>query len=116
MRTEKCDPQMESMSQRMNLRDLLERRTTAAPERNFLASEVDGRRYTYREFNQAVNRTAAMLSANGVRQGNVVSLLLPNSVEYIIAYFACWKLGAIAGPVNSLLKSQELSYVIGNSE
>jgi long-chain acyl-CoA synthetase len=41
---------------------------------------------------------------------------MPNGVEYIIAYFACFKLGALAGPVNSLLKSEELTYVIANSE
>ena len=34
-----------------------------------------------------------MLAANGVRKGDVVSLLLPNSVEYVIAYFACWQIG-----------------------
>jgi long-chain acyl-CoA synthetase len=37
-------------------------------------------------------------------------------VEYIIAYFACFKLGALAGPVNSLLKPQEVAFVIGDSE
>ena len=57
-----------------------------------------------------------MLWANGVRKGDVVSLLLPNSVEYVIAYFACWHLGALAGPINSLLKAQEIAYVISNSE
>ena len=46
----------------------------------------------------------------------MVSLLMPNSVEYIIAYFACWKIGALAGPVNSLLKAHEIAYVISNSE
>jgi len=33
-----------------------------------------------------------------------------------MAYFACWQLGALAGPINSLLKSQEIAYVISNSE
>ena len=46
----------------------------------------------------------------------MVSLLLPNSAEYVIAYFACFKLGALAGPVNSLLKPEEMAYVVGNSE
>ncbi len=41
---------------------------------------------------------------------------MPNSAEYIIAYFACFKLGALAGPVNSLLKPEEIEYVVGNSE
>src|SRR5260370_1157928 len=42
--------------------------------------------------------------------------LRPNSAEYIISYFACWKLGATAGPVNSLLKDQEMTFGIDNSE
>src|SRR5258705_1267034 len=57
-----------------------------------------------------------MLRARGVGKGDVVSLLMPNSAEYIISYFACWKLGAVAGPVNSLLKAQEMSFVISDSE
>src|SRR5688500_11597402 len=61
-------------------------------------------------------RTDGMLAANDRQKGNVVSLLLPNSVEYVIAYFACWQLGALAGPINSLLKSEEIAYVISNSE
>ena len=64
----------------------------------------------------AVNRAARMLAAAGVGKGDVVSLLMPNSAEYIIAYFACWKLGAIAGPINSLLKAQEIAFVISDSE
>src|SRR6266849_9865647 len=41
---------------------------------------------------------------------------MPNSAEYIIAYFACWKVGALAGPVNSLLKEHETAFVMNNSE
>jgi long-chain acyl-CoA synthetase len=99
-----------------NLRELLEARADAAPEKVFLFSEADGRRFTYREFDAAVNRASHMLSAHGVGKGDVVSLLLPNSAEYVIAYFACFKLGALAGPVNSLLKTEEMVYVVGNSE
>ena len=41
---------------------------------------------------------------------------MPNCPEYLIAYFACWKIGAIAGPINSHLKNEELEYVLNNSE
>jgi long-chain acyl-CoA synthetase len=41
---------------------------------------------------------------------------MSNSAEYIIAYFGCWKLGALAGPVNSLLKEHETAFVMNNSE
>lgn len=96
--------------------ELLQQRVAAAPDKLFLFSEADKRRFTYREFAAAVMRTANLLAAHGVQKGDVVSLLLPNSVEYVVAYFACWQLGALAGPINSLLKSEEIAYVISNSE
>ena len=106
----------EAVSEPQNIRDLLESRAGAAPDKHFLFSEADGRRFTYAEFDAAVNRTAWLLATQGIRKGDAVSLLMPNGPEYIIAYFACFKLGALAGPVNSLLKSEEIAYVIGNSE
>jgi len=99
-----------------SIRDLLEQHVRTTPEKVFLLSEPDGRKFTYFEFDVAANRAASMLAAHGVGKGDVVSLLMPNSVEYIIAYFACWKLGALAGPVNSLLKEQEIAFVLNNSE
>ncbi|MDQ3803795.1 MAG: long-chain fatty acid--CoA ligase [Acidobacteriota bacterium] len=99
-----------------NLRELLELRAAAAPDKTFLSSEADGRDFTYREFDAAVNRTARLLRAAGVSKGDRVSLLLPNGAEYVIAYFACFKVGALAGPVNSLLKPDEIAYVVGDSE
>jgi long-chain acyl-CoA synthetase len=96
--------------------ELLKQRVAATPDKIFLVSEADNRQYFYNEFEAAVMRTTRMLAAKGVQKGDVVSLLLPNSVEYVIAYFACWQIGALAGPINSLLKSQEIAYVISNSE
>ena len=103
-------------SEPRNIGELLEQRVALAPDKFFLFSEPDGRQFNYAEFNLAVNRAAAMLAAQGVGRGDVVSLLLPNSAEYIIAYFACWQLGALAGPVNSLLKEHEIEFVMNNSE
>jgi long-chain acyl-CoA synthetase len=99
-----------------NVRKLLEDRVSRYAEKTFLFSEADDRRWTYSEFDKAVNRTANLLKANNIAKGDVVSLLMPNSAEYVIAYFACWKIGALAGPVNSLLKTEEIEYVVTNSE
>ena len=99
-----------------NLAQLLEHRVAEQPGKQFLFSECDGRSFTYAEFQAAVNRAASILSLHGIGKGDVVSLLMPNGVEYVIAYFACWKLGALAGPINSLLKADEIAYVISNSE
>ena len=109
-------PRPEQPREARNLRELLEERARLNPDRPALFSEADGRRYTYAQLDAAVNATAHMLAARGIVKGDVVSLLMPNSVEYIVAYFACFKLGALAGPINSLLKPQEMAYVLANSE
>jgi long-chain acyl-CoA synthetase len=104
------------MDEPKNIRELLEQRAQATPDKTFLFSEADGRSYTYALLDAAVNRAARMLAALGIKKGDAVSLLMPNSAEYIISYFACFKLGALACPVNSLLKPEEITYVIANSE
>ncbi len=105
----------ESQSAPQNLGQLSRQRVAASPEKDFLFSESDGRRFSYTQFEQAVTRAARLMQSHGVAIGDVVSLLMPNSAEYIIAYFACWQLGALAGPVNSLLKEEEISFVMNNS-
>jgi long-chain acyl-CoA synthetase len=107
---------VEGQGEARNIRELLERRAGQTPDQVFLFSEADGRAFSYASFDAAVNRAARLLAGHGIEKGDVVSLLLPNSAEYLLAYFACFKLGAIAGPVNSLLKPQEMAYVIAHSE
>ena len=99
-----------------NIAALLADRVQKAPEKVFLFSEADGCQFSYAQFDEAVERAGALLQSHGIEKGDVVSLLMPNSAEYIIAYFACWKLGALAGPVNSLLKDDETQFVMHNSE
>ncbi|HEY6046791.1 MAG TPA: class I adenylate-forming enzyme family protein, partial [Pyrinomonadaceae bacterium] len=99
-----------------NISELLANRVAAAADKPFLFSEADDRQFTYAEFSKAIDATAGLLAAAGIAKGDVVSLLMANSAEYIIAYFACWKLGALAGPVNSLLKEHETAFVMNNSE
>lgn len=95
---------------------LLALRTAASPEKPFLFAASDGRSWTYDEFLAGVGRLAGRLYAMGVRKGDVVSLLMANSPEYIFAYFACWRIGAIAGPINSMLKPAEIAWAVANSE
>ena len=104
------------MGSAINLRQLLETRATHTPDQPWLHSAADGQQWNYAQFDSAVNRAANLLLGLGIKKGDKVSLLMPNCPEYLIAYFACWKIGAIAGPVNSHLKSEELEYVLNNSE
>lgn len=99
-----------------NIRELLESQVERAPDKEFLYLESNGQVFTYRAFNDEVNRAAATLLAHGVSKGDRVSLLLTNRAEYLIFYFACFKIGAWAGPVNALLKPKEIEFIIANSE
>ena len=99
-----------------NLPALLAERVAEYSDKTFLISEQDGREWSYREFQTAVDEGADRLIERGIAKGDVVSLLMPNSAEYIISYFACWEVGAIAGPINSLLKEDEIAWVRENSE
>jgi long-chain acyl-CoA synthetase len=99
-----------------NLGQLLEVQAARTPDKPFLILESGEREFTYREFDEEVNRAASALVELGARKGDRVSLLLTNRAEYLIFYFACFKIGAWAGPVNSLLKSQEIEFIVSNSE
>lgn len=58
---------------------------------------------------------AAALAARGLRRGDRVALFLQNVPQFVIALLAAWKLGAIAVPVNPMLKERELRYVLADS-
>jgi long-chain acyl-CoA synthetase len=106
------------MPQRLpdNVGQLLEGQAARMPDKPFLILESGEREFAYREFDEAVNRAASTLVEMGARKGDRVSLLLTNRAEYLISYFACFKIGAWAGPVNSLLKPQEIEFIVANSE
>ena len=73
------------------------------------------RALTYRELNDAVNRFANALMQLGVKKGDRVALLLPNSPQMVIAYYAALKAGAIAVSLNPLSTADELGHQLNDS-
>ena len=63
-------------------------------------------------FEAAANRLARDLEGRGVARGDMVTIALPNSVEWFVAAAACWKLGAIPQPVSSRLPAGELQAIV----
>ncbi len=76
----------------------------------------DHQKFTFGEFDQIVNRIAAGLQKYNIKKGNRVSLLLGIGLEFPLCFFALMKLGAIAVPLNTRFKGEELSYEINDSE
>jgi long-chain acyl-CoA synthetase len=67
-----------------------------------------GKTWTYRELDAAVDRFAAGLQSIGVRPGDRVSLVLPNTPHFVIAFFAVLRIGGIVVQTNPLYTAREL--------
>ena len=74
------------------------------------------KRYTYRTFNERVNRLANALLNHNVQKGDKVAYLLNNCSEFAEVSFALSKIGALSVPLNFRLKEDEIGYVIQNSD
>ena len=73
---------------------------------------VDGWPITYADLDRVSDEVAAGMHARGVREGDVVSLILPPGPEYVISYLASAKIGAITAGVNDRLSSAERDAVL----
>ncbi|CAN5800285.1 long-chain fatty acid--CoA ligase [soil metagenome] len=74
-----------------------------------------GAHMTYAELLAEVERFSAVLAGLGVRQGDRVGMILPNCPEYVIAFFACQRIGAVAVGNNPLYTERELEHQIKDS-
>ncbi|MGQ4616380.1 long-chain-acyl-CoA synthetase [Nocardia sp. R7R-8] len=81
------------------------------PDRPFLRFE--GACYTYGEANAEVNRYASVLTARGVRRGDVVGVLMTNRPETLFVVLATVKLGATVGLLNHHQRDQVLAHSLG---
>jgi long-chain acyl-CoA synthetase len=67
---------------------------------------------TYRQLLTSVNRFSSALQTLGVKQGDRIAIYLPNSPQFVIAYYAALKAGAIIAPVNPLYVPRELEHQV----
>ncbi|WP_423801087.1 fatty acid--CoA ligase [Neobacillus sp. SAB-20_R2A] len=72
-------------------------------------------RYTYKEWNEQVNRLANALLKQGVKKGDRVSTFMFNTEELGTAFFACAKIGAIFNPINFRLMSEEVAFILSDA-
>jgi fatty-acyl-CoA synthase len=75
----------------------------------------EGRTTTYAELDRRSLRLAHGLRARGVRRGDRVAFLGPNSADLVVSMFATARLGAVFLPLNTRLAAPELAYVLGHA-
>ncbi|MEU9144596.1 long-chain fatty acid--CoA ligase [Streptomyces sp. NPDC048349] len=95
-----------------NLALNLARTAAANPDRT--AIQWDGLALDYRSLEERSARVAGWLTAQGVGPGDRVAVLLPNIPHFAVVYYGVLRAGAVAVPMNPLLKSAEIRYSAGD--
>ena len=97
----------------MNLATLL--KSTAGRTPNHPAIRFQEQSITYAELSQRVDSLAAGLGASGLKPGDVCVLMMPNSINWVTAYYALAKLGSVILPINFLYRTSELQHIFRDS-
>jgi len=71
---------------------------------------------TYRQLEDECNRTANALLDLGVEKYDRVAILAHNTIDHVLTWFGCAKIGAIYLAINYLLRGKDISYCINHSE
>ena len=94
---------------RLSFREFLNRKRCEAGER--VAIVTDAGSHTWREIDACAEVIAADLAKRGVRRGSHVAICGRNSINWVYAFFAVQKLGAVAALINPSLKANEIAAV-----
>jgi len=71
-----------------------------------------GAKLLYDDFVRQSDALAAGLAAAGVKKGDRVALILPNSPQLVLSFHGIWKVGAVAVPINPLYTERELKHAL----
>ena len=98
----------------LNLADILEAMADAMPDRAAIAT-ID-RDYSYAEIDERSTRLANHLVSLGVRPGDHVAVHSANRIEWVDAFYACFKARAVPININYKYLHDELAYLYGNAD
>src|SRR5271170_7124780 len=88
----------------------------AARQPDALAVFCEGESRSWVQLHRNSNRIARALEKIGVKQGDFLTIALPNGVEFVEASYAAWKLGAVPQPVSWRLPHAELKAIVELAE
>ncbi|MEM3440895.1 MAG: long-chain fatty acid--CoA ligase, partial [Candidatus Bathyarchaeia archaeon] len=96
------------------LQGFLEKAAEVYPQKAAIA--FADREITYAELAALTDQFAAALAALGVKKGDRVAVFLPNTPQFIIAYYGSLKVGALLTAISSLHKEREVEYQLKDAE
>ncbi|CAO0820670.1 Long-chain fatty acid--CoA ligase [Desulfarculales bacterium] len=71
---------------------------------------------TYRQLDDLVDRLATAFHELGLKKGDVVAMMLPNSHQFVVTFYACQRLGLTATAINPTYKPLEIKHQLNDSE
>ncbi len=98
----------------MRLADALDFSTQKKPHKTAIIFQ--GARYSYQQVLDRVQRLSGALMDLGINHGDRIAILLKNSPQYIISYYAVARIGAVCVPINNFLKGEEIQYILQDCE
>lgn len=96
-----------------NFYEMLVQNAQVYPKKPIVFCEKE--KLSNRELLQKVDIVARHLELANIKKGDTVALILSNSIEFIIAFCAIGKLGAVCVPINNFLKKEEFVYILNDS-
>ncbi|HEV7790590.1 MAG TPA: long-chain fatty acid--CoA ligase [Pseudonocardia sp.] len=97
----------------VNVADALAHAATAYADRP--AVKLDDAQLSYAQLDTASQHIAGLLAARGIGPGDRVGIMLPNVPHWGILYYGVLRAGAVAVPMNPLLKEREVAYYLSDS-
>jgi len=98
---------------RVMLNDFLRRHALGRPHTTALF--CGDRTLSYAELDATTNRLAEWFLSEGLRPGDRVAIQWPNAIEVVQVYFASFKAGLIAVPINLRLKPSEIAWIVNDA-
>jgi len=92
--------------------DILGERARLTPDKTALVFVTTGDRFTYRELDRRAAACARQWRALGIAKGERVGILSENRPEYVDAFFAAGKSGAILAPLSTRMTARELEFIV----
>jgi len=75
-----------------------------------IAVQNESRSINYAELKVLIERVSGFLKSIGIKQGDRVALVIGNSIDYVIAFYAIWKAGGIVIALSPQAKFHDLYY------
>ena len=98
----------------LNLAYFLDATAQEYPDKTALI--LDDFRMTYAELCGAVKKVANILTQRGIRKGDKVAVMIPNTPHFPILYYGILNAGATVIPINCMLRSHEIQYQLEDSD